>query len=768
MAVWNSKYNAEFFTSNPACNYRIDLLLKDYTGGSSTTIKLDPEIIQEWQDDDPKTPIRGCTLRIKVITNDPFENAVNYLDFYSNEDDTWKAILKRTDTDETLFIGYLLQDDCSDICIDYTHTFNLTFSDNLGLMKDVSLLQASIALPNTDTFSSITVESIFGNAHKIFSVDDRWGILNIGNTFTIYSGGLAGTYTVIGREYDPFFNLFFVYTAEDVPIGYTVTDDIDYFYYTQGITGYQSLKSIFTMLIYASGIRIPLNVMTKLVPIGGTNDDLLRDTFINVNTFLKNDGWMNCYDILEMICIRFNACFFQAHGSWYFVRWDELYRYTTFAGATYQGNAFNADMNPTGITKNIIAFDFLAGNDMETGTIKSIIRPDLFVNEQMNYQQQLTLKNQSLEELGALLRSYQSGTTLINEYELLYWINWDLHPSPTPTRFIRVILNNDIASPLFGTEIERYIVVKGLSYDDRYGMMYEGIELSEGDTIEWSFDYRTENSEPGVITSVFEVDLRDGINPTKYIATNGQWVTPYSGIPFGLVYNVLSGDNANQWHNVTVTSDLLPWDAFVHPFLGGKSSNNAIYETHYRNLKFTVYNNVNNSTRVIGHTHNTEQFINVKKNNSKEIFIDNTPKSSISGTFFLNTTSGFMRNRIIQWHYPGGLPVELYPNLGQPVTQEALFTNYIPRYKFEGNLLFVNNNDKMLTPFSVFNLKTEDNQFRFVPGKLTINYHANQAEITLHELIRNPAGIFGDQRYQYLNEFLPSVIYNFNYLYEKS
>jgi len=764
MAVWNSKYNAEFYSSNPACNYRIDLLLKDYTGGTSTSISLDPEIIQEWQDDDPKTPIRGCTLRIKVIANDPFYNPVNFLDFYSNEDDTWKAILKRTDTNETLFVGYLLQDDCSDICVDYTHTFNLTFSDNLGLMKDVSLLQASEALPNTDIISYITIASIFGNAHKIFSADDRWGTLNIGMIIEIYDGGLTGRYTIIGRGFDPFLNLYFVYTAEDVPIGYTVTTDVDYTYFVQGITGFQSLRSIFTMLIYASGIRIPLNIMTKLVPVGGTTDDLLRDTFIDVNTFLKNDEWMNCYDILEIICIRFNACFFQAHGQWYFVRWDELYRYTTFAGATYQGNAYNADMNVSTITKNIVAFDFLAGKDMETGTMKSIIRPDLFVRETFNYvQPESLLCNYNMQDLGALIQQYDSGLFTIVEYGLNSW--YDGPFSPIPNRFIRITYDNDPTSRTYKQELDRTIIIVNGTGDSARSAKSCDIPLSKGDSIEYNFSYRTNIHQSGPINNVFAVSITDGIT-TYFVQNNGSWATT-----LGFVNSIPTGGDSFDWQNVNIITNPAPIDGIVNIYLAEATPNGATPssdETHFKDMNLTITYLINDSGKVIGHTHNTEQFINVKKNNDKEIFIDDAPRNSIQGALYLSSYTSLLRDRTVTWYYSAGLPVEQYSHLGQGTTQEALFTSYIPRYKFEGNLLFVNKNDEMLTPFSVFNLKTEDNQFRFVPGKLTINYHANQAEITLHEFIRNPAGIFGDQRYQYLNEFLPSVIYNFNYLYEKS
>jgi hypothetical protein len=759
MAVWNTKYRADFYTSNPACNYRLDLLLKNYTAGDIISIYLDPEVIQEWQDDDPKTPIRGCTLKVKIITGDPIYNTVNFLDFYSNEDDTWKAILKRVDTDETLFVGYLLQDDCQDICIDYTHTFSLTFSDNLGIMKDVSLLQASEALPNSDTFSSITVESIFGNAHKIFSLDDRWGTLNIGNIVTIYASVLAGTYTVIGRGYDIIFGMYWIYTAEDVPISFSVTDDIDYTYYTQGITGYQSFKNIFQMLIYSTGIQLPLNIMTKLVPVGGSTDDLLRDTFIDINSFQKNGEWMNCYDILELICLRFNACFFQAHGQWYFVRWDELYRYTNATGATYQGNAYNADMNVSTITQNIVAFDFLGGKDMETGTMRSIIRPDLFVKETFNYvQPESLLCNSNLQDLGNVIQEYTSGTYLIKEYGLDKW--YDGPFTPIPDRFIRITYDNDGTSKTFGQELDRTVVIVNSTGDSARSAKSCDIPLSKDDSIEFNFSFRTSVSQPGPVNNVFAVSITDGTT-TYYVQNNGSWATT-----LGFTYSTPSGGNTNDWQSVNIISNPAPIDGIVNIYLAEATPNGATPssdETLFKDMTFTITYFINDSGKIIGHTHNTEQYINVKKNNDKEIFIDDTPRTSINGALYLNSYSGLLRDLTVAWHYPG--TSYQYDRLGQGTTEEALFSSYVPRYKFEGNLLFVNKDDKMLTPFSVFNLKTNDNQFRFVPGKLTINYHANMAEVTLHEYVRNAAGIDGNQVFEFF-EFLMNKTYNFNYLYE--
>ena len=755
MAVWNIRYQAEFFSSNQACNYRIDFYKKDYTAGTINSLRLDPEIIQEWQDDDPKTPIRGCTLKIGVITNDPFYYQVHFEDFYSNEDDTWKAVLTRLDTGEILFVGYLLQDDCSELCVDYTHTFKLTFSDNLGVMKNVSILEASKVLPATDTFSSITVYSTFGKFHRIYSLDSRWGILNIGDNFTIYTGPLAGTYNVIDRGYDTLYG-YWVYTAEDVPISYTLTDDIDYTYYVIGLTGYQSFKNIFQMLIYSTGIKLPLNIMTKLVPVGGTTDELLRDTFIDINSFYKNNEWMNCYDILEQICLRFNACFFQAHGQWYFVRWDELYRYTTTSGALYQGDAYDADMNPSTVTQNIVKFDFLGGKDMETGTIKSIIRPDLFVKETFNYIiQENMLCNSDLKKLGAVIREVVSGPYLLKEYELPDW--YDGPYAPYATRFIRITYDNNPASTTYKEELDRNIIIIGPTGDNSHSAKSCDINFSQNDWLDYSFSFRTSLSESGPGNLYFFVELTDG-STTYKLKEDGSWVTIGGGINFSFS----SSDDLIEWRQVGVKSKPAPISGVMNVYLNWTTTNPAC-ETLYKDFSFIVHNIIDGSEKIIGHIHETEQYIVVKKSNEKEIYIDDAPRTSINGALYLNSYTNLFRDLTKTWHYPG--TSYSYDKLGQGTTEEALYTSYIPRYKFEGNLIYINIDDKMLTPFSVFNLKTNDNQFRFVPGKVTINYHANMAEVTLWEYIRNSAGIEGNQVLEFF-DFMINKQYFFNYLYE--
>ena len=97
-------------------------------------------------------------------------------------------------------------------------------------------------------------------------------------------------------------------------------------------------------------------------------------------------------------------------------------------------------------------------------------------------------------------------------------------------------------------------------------------------------------------------------------------------------------------------------------------------------MSLTINYLINGSGKIIGHTHTTEQYINIKKNNDKEIFIDDTPRTNISGSLYLYSYTNLLRNLTTVWTYNDF--GDLFDRLGQATTEEALFTSSIPRYKY--------------------------------------------------------------------------------------
>ena len=160
----------------------------------------------------------------------------------------------------------------------------------------------------------------------------------------------------------------------------------------------------------------------------------------------------------------------------------------------------------------------------------------------------------------------------------------------------------------------------------------------------------------------------------------------------------------------------------------------------------------------------------IKKNNTdKEIFIDDTTRTSICGTLFLNTLTGWMRNRTIQWQYPG--TSYNYSILGEGTTQESFYTNYKMRGKYEGKYLYINQEDMMLSILALFVDNQNYNFFRYAAGKMIIDYKNGHADLSLVEILDSPGGNFqpggAGITFDYL-AWAATKLYEFNYLYENN
>ena len=295
--TYGLRYTSDFDSFQPLLTYRLEIFKKDYSGSNEQILLSGNPAIHEWQDDDPKAPIKGSTLKISILTS---STGIKLTDFYSEDDYGWACVLRRLETDEILFQGYLLQDDSQELQVDFTHEIQLTFTDGLGLLKDVTLDQAAVITSVPFTTTGVTVESYIPSfSSTIQSTDPIFAELLPGTTFTITSGGLAGTFTVIGVNV--FAGLYIVQTnSNDLIITAPYTTDI-ITTVPYPLTGYIPLIDIYKLCLKATFIASGLNIYSRLFPDGGTNERLLDDTFIQAETFLKSDLWMSCYDILEQM-----------------------------------------------------------------------------------------------------------------------------------------------------------------------------------------------------------------------------------------------------------------------------------------------------------------------------------------------------------------------------------------------------------------------------------------------------------------------------------
>lgn len=319
------------------------------------------------------------------------------------------------------------------------------------------------------------------------------------------------------------------------------------------------------------------------------------------------------------------------------------------------------------------------------------------------------------------------GSNTWYDYELPYWVAYSDNPSPTVSeKRIRVI--KETAT---GDEIDRYCFIKGQAYSNEVALQSNNIDVGAGDVINWSFDYCSENNEPGPVNSLFSILIDDGINPTKKITNSGNWAT--SG---GFSFSVRTGDNVQNWHTVTIKSQPVPYNANMRLFMSSVSSNNNLYESRYRNFNLTITQPDDWFKYAIAQVHKDSNNIVIKNNDDKDITIDDSPRASIAGTLFAYSSSGLLRDRTSTWEYPGSA---LDPGrLGYLTTLEQMMINYTARSLYYGTILKIwqgaEDEVTFISNFFVFNVLNSGDTRRFVPGSLAIDYKHNKADITLHQI----------------------------------
>ena len=762
--AYGLKYTSEFDSIKPLQAYSVNIFQKDYTGDPITVLLSGTPAIQEWQEDDPKAPIRGCTLRVSIITD---VTGVRLTDFYSEDDNGFYVELRCTITDQYLFKGYLLQDDCKEIQLDFNHEISLLFTDMLGTLKDVTLDQAAVitGAPTTENSLSILDMAWAGGSPRFSTIDDRVTVLRPGDAFSITYLGVTYNFVCLNVTFDP---LFYYQVYVDRIITFPPSNITVDFTYTipYPLVGYIPIIDILKLCLRATFLDMRLKSVVSIYPIDGANGSTWDDTYIDANTLrVDTNSWMNCYDILEQIMTRFNTSLFQANAMWNIVRWDEMYRYTTITGASMFGCNYdnNFVLYASGAIQSDI-FSFMDGKDMETGVMKSIERPLQYVKETFNYVQPADLLcNSNIQDLGPLIQEYNLGLFTIREYELNSW--YDGPFTPIPDRFIRITLDNDPTSRTYKQELDRTIVIVNSTGSAPESAKSCDIPLSKGDSIELNFSFRTNIHQPGSVNTIFAISITDGTT-TYFIQNNGTWATT-----LGFTYNTPAGGDTFDWQSVNIVSNPAPVDGIVNIYLAEATPNGAIPssdETHYKDLSFTITYLINDSGKIIGHTHRDSQASNVKNNISKDIYLDNSPRQSIKGTLFEADYIGVLRKRTNIWKYPG-IVIDPVANLGTATTQESLFTRFKPRAKYEGNYLKVlqgNGPYEFVTPLSMFKQYGNEEIYRFVPGKMAIDYKNANVDLTLYELIDNMGYNFNGGLTAVYLEWAATTLYEFNYLFE--
>lgn len=672
--AYGLKYICEFTGGpNGLQSYSVELWFKDWTGTFYNIVGGSSPVVHGWDKDEPKPGIKGSSIDMQFINPGNLPLSA----FYSTNDDNCLVIYKWDS--QVLFTGYLVQDDCNEIMVDFTHYINLTATDNLGLLKGLSLLDAARLWGEKTTLTTY----INRVSNYVVSVTEGPGTFPVapGDSITIditdpdgvpYNGTyLVEAVVVTGGVLTEMQ----VATFISLPLGFglgftgsvTLAKPVD-------LTARLSLAAIIRMCLLSTNLELDCDVYANIIETTTSTDRFLEETFENGNDYSTgNNQWKTCYNVLTIILERFNATLFQAEGVWNIVRWDELRYYDNeVTGFRYDSEmVYSSDI----IQQDIFTTGFEQGTYPVTGITKSILGAYKYDKETFNYKQQINLLcNRNWTELGDKINEYVVGGETWKEYIMSDWFNYDISPGPYPERFIRIVYDTTT-----GTEITRYGVVRGATWDSQHSAQSCDIEINAGDIIKLSFSFKTYDSYPGPGNVYFAARVKDGVDIYQIdtATTNGEWLTTGS-----IRHTWTSGENLNTWQNVQVTSKPCPISGLFNFFLAETVTVPA-NETWYKNITFEIQYNINETTTIIGQTHTNTQNQNPKANEDVEIFIDDSPRNSIQGTLFLSTFTGLLQDRTTTWMRP---TVTEARRLGDITTFEQLFWRRTARTKLEGQM----------------------------------------------------------------------------------
>lgn len=753
----------------------------DRFGNADPLLLAKSPVIHTWLDDSPKPYIKGSEVSITYINSD---NLLPLDTFYSEEDDKYKIDLYVRINDGTslfskrLFSGYLVQEDCSEEESDIAHEINLVFTDGLGLLKNINLVDAinqTQKLGTTRIVSGafINIQSDNNIKYLVFS-NFAYGPPEIGQGLIIKNipnGDLIYSVTkVAGNK---------VYVNEELPDSLPSVNLTYYIFTKYEQSDLVKLIDIYWICNYALGIPLQfafanmLNEKSETPPVGQSR--ILEYVYLKLDTFIDTNQSDSLDEVLNKINYRLGCSLFQSDGRWNLVRWNELRNTGTYDFISEPINRLYADFYSTEFVWQSRDYltntrDIANGSDIEYGVLKSIERPLKYIRHTFKYEfPDEILYNKDFNEVGDLISETVINGNTYKRYVAKGWTG-NLPPTANrgnPDRFIEVVYDS------FMRETDRYLLITNgnLTYDQRWNYLQNfvsntvAIPINKGDVIKLTYECKADQNYSGIVSSKVWFGLTtnpNNINTYFMLNNNGTWLQN------PLVYITLDfNNNFGDWQTKSIESKPAPFDGVAYlsftPFGGG------VEGTLYRGISFSI-ESIENNRNINGHEHKTSIPQIIKNKEEEQIYIDDSLKNNINGTLFLGSSTGVLRNKTSQWNDGR---VNLNVSLGEIITrQENLWRNK-RRLKLEGNLwpILKGQNTPSFHIISMLNVLNYliENKTYLVFGKLEIDYKENQSNFTAFEMwrwgeqwwdtknqINVPLGIYKD----------PNMIYTFKYLYK--
>src|SRR6478752_10238138 len=144
--MYGKRYILPFKNRRQNDIYRAEILEKDYADSTITILEgSETPVIVEWnnQDINLQEPINPLQITLSFINQ-----GLTIEDFYSNDDESFRVDFyfqsfgDGTGTEKLLYTTFLVQDGVTEAVTDQKHIITLKATDNLALLKNVTLVDA--------------------------------------------------------------------------------------------------------------------------------------------------------------------------------------------------------------------------------------------------------------------------------------------------------------------------------------------------------------------------------------------------------------------------------------------------------------------------------------------------------------------------------------------------------------------------------------------------------------------------------------------------
>ena len=763
---WKARIEDEFY---------FNILQKDYVGAPTVLIGAGNvfNLSYDQEGDNITIPINASKGELNFFN----EGYTPLTTFYSEDDAEWMGEFRDGLDDTILWRGMLVQDDCEEDYQPYPHVVSLSFTDNLGLLKDVTYDEAAAnsytdqqTQSGTINGGTVTITDAYFNPYLV--AGDNVYINNTAYEIT------SSTYNDSTRQ------LQIVLVNSPANGIYDVT-----YFVNDNLIGKHTLFSFIRLALESTGIVLPYRVFNNLFETSQDESvDMFAQTRLFTGKYINDDGvWSDMYTILEEILTAFNATIIQAEGYWNVVRFGELYRYVSneLQGIEYDENFLNPQtttLSPnfdtiTPGTPPVISSVELINADARN----SIRRPLKSVKETFRYEQpkQLIIGS-DLKILGDFISTNTVDNLRYDRYEIpQQWSHQDGSPNPSveDESVIVVVTDTDVDE-----EVERYIEQPWLGYSFR-SLEFNPIEVSAGDYFNFSLSAKNITSD-GTDFAEFKVRF-------LLIRPDGsQWqirnFDPGGGADTYLIWSLVTSDpvvtesnwrtgigvairfpqdenNYQTWDLSTVTIDdekpklpIIPHDGMLRIGIQGITDTNNTFpaiDVIFKDISLEFTNLIGDSKKVVGHTHLDDTDRNVKNKYDEDIEVDDSPRNTISGTLFTNDLSGFLTGigyvyftRTSLWGFRGETKDS---KLGQLITFERHTLQKFSRTLLDCSFVF---DCPMLNPLSVLFVSSLPGR-NFIFGVASFDYMRFVAECRLIEVHEDDeADLDSEYTFEYLFE----------------